>query len=197
MTCGSFTQLQNHIESKKFYHSRSTMPVSHSMTSTAASKFIWQPTPQRGNNNCRVFRSIHSFTLSHIFLSSYLLERLFHYFSFLIRCSFHSRSLTYWPFPPKEERRTYLEKLSPTPPVFKHFDLISGEVSNGFVGILLGSCRQMPFAALFLCFLRLNDLDILSTPFLFPSLIIRLISLICHICHWFVTGCTRRMAWKL
>ena len=24
--------------------------------------------------------------------------------------------------------------LNPTPPVFKHFDLISGEVSNGFVG---------------------------------------------------------------
>ena len=24
--------------------------------------------------------------------------------------------------------------FNPTPPVFKHFDLISGEVSNGFVG---------------------------------------------------------------
>jgi hypothetical protein len=24
--------------------------------------------------------------------------------------------------------------LNPTPPVFKHFDLISGEVSDGFVG---------------------------------------------------------------
>ena len=130
------------------------------------------------HHKCRVFSL---FTLSHFHttfcLDSFLLIFLLFPHKVLVSLAIFDL-LTF-----SSERRTYLEKLSPTPPVFKHFDLISGEVSNGFVGILLGSCRQMPFAALFLCFLRLNDLDILSTPFLFPSLIIRLISLICHICY--------------
>ena len=121
---------------------------------------------------------LHTFTHLFIFLSFGTIVSLFFFPHKVLVSLAIFDLLTFSP-----ERRTYLEKLSPTPPVFKHFDLISGEVSNGFVGILLGSCRQMPFAALFLCFLRLNDLDILSTPFLFPSLIIRLISLICHICH--------------
>ena len=46
------------------------------LSSSIASKF------NLGNPNCRVFRFIHSITLSHIFLSSYLLERLIRYFSF-------------------------------------------------------------------------------------------------------------------
>lgn len=34
----------------------------------------------------------------------------------------------------KREGNMLYFDLTPTPPVFKHFDLMTGEVSNGFVG---------------------------------------------------------------